>query len=119
MIRPTLRASHSLQTLRGRLASALKIRILHLLLRNLTKLATFFSREAKMAKSTLISMLGPASIILFQGRKRKAGIMCLGKLYIKRARKYLKIGTHHLSPLILLKTLSIKCNPKTLLMTAL
>jgi hypothetical protein len=88
MIRPTQMVSHSLQILKGRLASALKTPILPLLLRNLTKLATFSSREAKMAKSTLISMWGPASIILFQARKRKVEIMCLGKLFIKRGRKY-------------------------------
>jgi hypothetical protein len=88
MIKPKLRVSHSLQILKGRLANALKTPILPLLLRNLTKLATFSSREAKMEKSTLISMLDQASIILFQARKRKVEIMCLGKLFIKRGRKY-------------------------------
>jgi hypothetical protein len=71
--------------LRGRLGSALKTWTLPRQLRNLTKLAIFSSREAKMAKSTLINMWDPASIILFLERKRRAEIMSPGKPYIKTA----------------------------------
>jgi hypothetical protein len=85
MIKLTLRGNHSLQTLKERLGSALKTWTLPHQLRNLTKLAIFSLREAKMAKLTLISMWDPASTILSLARKRRAEIMCPGKPYIKTA----------------------------------